>query len=469
MAEREEELLKGYFLDLKVKEEDTPDALIETSIIRGIERGKQRRKRIRITYGFAAVMAVILLFFVTVASLEAWDHRVEIAKQMPKDWKELEVFRPLAENNITLKTALDAGYVQHFEDAVAESNGYKLTINGAVVDRKGLLLLYTFENNTGKKVKLDGLRLKSRSGSDLNYGLYSSFFSGESDNTKIKRDLLDVRWADVKDLEDQLTAELIITENTPEAMLSSSTKYRTSLKVPIKLDKLALQTAGEEFNLNKRIVIADQSVIIKNVSIAPTGIYVNIQSDPANTMNIFSLIAPKLIQGDGEQTVELGNSLAYGDMNNGLTLVFGHNNMVSDGSIDLTLKGIHALEKSKLELIVDLDSLEILRSPDNNLKVTREAAGASAGQFILNYTVKNSGKSYEETMSSISINNKFTDGEGIQHELSPGNSMTQSSSPDGYSSSNNYDVGVTKLPQPLTFHLERYPNPILESHFMKIR
>lgn len=471
MSERDQDLVSMYFRDQRAEAEKVAETVLESAVYKGIEQGRKRQVRNRKIYIFAAVAAAFLLLFVTVTAVESMDQRAELAKLQPKDWKELEVFRSVVENNITLKTALDAGYVHHFENAVAESNGYRLTINGAVADRKGLLLLYTFENETGQKVLLDGVQLKDKTGGNLKYGLYSSYSPGDSEYTAIKRNWFEIRWGDdvSKELEEQITVELIVTEDTPEAMLSSSTKYRTSLQVPITLDESALRTAGEEIIVDKKIIVAGQSVIVKKVFIAPTGTYINIQNDPANTLNIFNLIEPKVTQGEGEHSIELGSTLSFGNLNNETTLLFDHNNMDMEGPIELSVKGIHALEKSMLKLIIDTEKMEILQGPDNNIVVTREP-DMSSMQFILKYSRKKLSKNinYVEFMNSVSLGNTFTDGAGNSYDLdmSGGEMRTDS---EGFSNMYYFDVGTEKLTQPLTFNLQSYPNPILDAQSLQIR
>jgi len=470
MTDKVEERLGDYYHELESRAEETTDSLLESAVLRGMERGKLRYAHKRRTYIGVTAAALILLLYIAVSSLGSLNVLPKQAKQQPKSWNQLEVFRPDVEHNITLKSALDAGYVQYFEKAVAESDGYKISVNGAVVDRRGLILLYTFENKTGKKVKVDGMVLKDKSGKDLKYGMYSSFYGGDKFTSPVTHDFFEVMWADSKFLERQLTVDFTIVENTPEAMLSSSTKYRTLLSVPITLDDLAIRTAGEEVSLNKTLAIAGQSMVLKKAYIGPTGVYVNMQYSPSNTMNIYSLIGTKLIQGEGIQAIELGNSISYGDPND-RTLVFANNNMDNDGTIKLTIKGIHALDKSKQKLVLDTDKMKIMQAPDQNLKWASVKKDHPAGEIALKYTAKNRGEGYEETMGSLGLDFTFTDGDGILHNLSTGDSHTLQQEQEGYSTTSYYFyfIGTEKLPQPLTFKLISYPHPILEPHSFKIR
>jgi len=475
MADREEKRVEEYFCELKETADKVSDTIMESAVLRGIEQGKRGQVRRRRVYIFAAAMAVILMLFAVLSTFETLDQRAKLARQQPKSWYELEVFRPLAEGNITLKSALDAGYVQHFENAVAESGGYKLTVNGVVADKYGLLLLYTFENTTGEKIGYGSMQLKDADGSSLEYGVYSSSFGGEPENPAVEREMLEVRWQHAGKMKGQLTAELSFTKSPADNAKESrageaspeNSKDLVVLKVPLTLDEEVINNAGEVIHLNQSITVSGQSIMIKSAVVAPTGLYVNIQDDPANTMEIFNIIEPKVIQGEGEQVIELGRSLTYGDMN-GQTMLFGYNNMNPDGPLELSVQGIHALDKSQLDLIVDTEKLKILQAPDDRLSVTRVDKAASSGQFALNYFVKNSGQSYEQTMSSVSLENTFTDGAGKVHDL-PSNGSQSTSTADGYTSSAYYDLLSDDLPQPLTFKLNSYPQPILEEQSLKLR
>ncbi|WP_379133382.1 DUF4179 domain-containing protein [Paenibacillus sp. sgz500958] len=476
MVERDEERVQEYFSRIRDESENTSDSVMESAVLRGIEQGKRRKIRRRRSSILVTAAAAILLVFAAVSTAETLEQRARLAAQQPKPWNELEVFRPLIKDNLTLKSALDAGYVQRFENAVAEKDGYKLTVNGAVADKYGMLLLYTFENTTGQKVAFGGMQIQDSDGSSLNYGLYTSSYTGDSQYTPVEHRMIEVRWEHPGELQNRLMAELSFTKNPvsnpaiggPDE-LSKAPEDLLTLKVPIILDPVMLNNPGEEITLNQTIEIADQSIIVKKAIVAHTGTYITIQNAPDNSMEIFSLIDARVVEGGESRTYGFGSSLGFGVPDTGQTLVFDHDNMNKDDALALTLKGIHALDKSKLDVIVDTDKMKILQAPDGKLSVSKGEQYDRPGEIAFNYTMNDPDNAFGINVGSVSLDNTFTDGDGDRHEFKTSGSSQSTGGPEGYVSSSFYDKGSADLPQPLTFKLFSYPSPIMEEHTLKIR
>jgi len=103
-----------------------------------------------------AIVAIALVIIVPWANQTT---KPEHAQLPLKSWGELEVFRPIAEDNMTVKSALDVGMVKQMDDSTVEVDGFKFTINGLIADRRGVIVLYTLHNNTDQKVQLLGLSI----------------------------------------------------------------------------------------------------------------------------------------------------------------------------------------------------------------------------------------------------------------------------------------------------------------------
>lgn len=67
---------------------------------------------------------------------------------------QLEVFRPVIANNLTIKSALDAGMMKEVSISSSEVDGITWTVNGIIADRRGIAVLYTIQNNTDQKMRL---------------------------------------------------------------------------------------------------------------------------------------------------------------------------------------------------------------------------------------------------------------------------------------------------------------------------
>lgn len=82
------------------------------------------------------------------------------AQLPPKSWGQLEVFRPIIADNLTIKSALDAGMLKEVNVSSPEIDGIQWTVNGIMADRRGIVVLYTIQNNTDQKLQMIGLSLK---------------------------------------------------------------------------------------------------------------------------------------------------------------------------------------------------------------------------------------------------------------------------------------------------------------------
>lgn len=121
----------------------------------GNRKGSSFRKRYTVVA--LAVLAIALLIIVPWANQMTNPVRAQLP---PKSWGQLEVFRPIIANNLTITSALDAGIMKEVNISSAEVDGIKWTVNGIIADRRGIALLYTIQNNTDQKMQLMGLSLK---------------------------------------------------------------------------------------------------------------------------------------------------------------------------------------------------------------------------------------------------------------------------------------------------------------------
>lgn len=101
------------------------------------------------------------------------------------------------------------------------------------------------------------------------------------------------------------------------------------------------------------MTVGGQRIHIEKAYIGPTGIYLNAVYDDQNAKRIFSVINPTIMSGKGEKETALSTNMTL-NVNTPLqTMVFHNNNMDVKGPLKLTIKGIQAMDKSDLKLVVD--------------------------------------------------------------------------------------------------------------------
>ncbi len=217
MAETEEKLLSEYFQGITEVTEHTPDVKLDSAIRSGIRGGRQ--KRWGFSKGFTAVLLVVMA--VVVFGCLTWVYgqvKPQQAVLTPKSWGALEVYREAIGDNLTVTSALDAGFVEQVNISSAEVGGFLLTINGVIADRRGVILLYTLENRTGQK--FINLRFAFKKNNSSLTTLTSDGFSFSGTNTNYRpedaqlgatRDVMLIPWEKLQEtLPNQIYATLTL-------------------------------------------------------------------------------------------------------------------------------------------------------------------------------------------------------------------------------------------------------------------
>lgn len=474
MAKSEEKLLNDYFQSIAAEADDIPDVKLDTAIRKGMLQGNgtgiSYKKRYAVLV--VAVLAVALFIIVPWANQIINPVRVQLS---PKSWGGLEVFRPTIANNLTMTSALDAGIMKELNIS-SEVDGIKWTVNGIVADRRGIAMLYTLENNTDQKMLLMGLSLKKSSEDTFDLTGYSGFSTsdaqevGSPGTTRMFEQIVWNKYRD--DLTDELNLTLSlfpVFENSSQASIDIK---ELSVKIPLEADNNYFQ--GEVVDLKKSLSVADQKIIFDNVYIGPTGIYMRENFDGENTMKIFDVLSPKLIIGKGEHQEELYWSSGASSENGGLkTHIFHNDNRRPDDPIKLEIEGISALDKSKVEFVINTETQQILKAPDDNLTISKRTMNEEQGVILMELFIP---KKEGEAQFGInaSIDDNFVDSAGSGHWLGMNDHQYSGfkefrEDSKGTIITFHLNVGKEKLPQPLTFKFVNYPNVIKEKTSVRIR
>ncbi|WP_339290623.1 DUF4179 domain-containing protein [Paenibacillus sp. FSL E2-0201] len=466
MAESEEKLLNDYFQRIDVEAEEILEVKLDAAIRQGMQLGNRKGSSFRKRYTVVAlaVLAIALLIIVPWANQMANPVRAQLP---PKSWGQLEVFRPIIANNLTITSALDAGIMKEVNISSAEVDGIKWTVNGIIADRRGIALLYTIQNNTDQKMQLMGLSLKKNSEDNYDLTGYSGFSNSnaqEAGSPGTTRMLEQIVWNKYRDdLTDELNITLSLYPVSKDPSGSSSDIKKLIVNIPLEANNNYFK--GEIIDLKESLAIAGQKIKMDNVYIGPTGIYMRENFDGDNTMRIFNMLSPKLVIGKGNHQEDL---MWASGMNN-----YHNDNMRPDEPIKLEIEGISALDKSKVELVINTETQQILQAPDNNLTISKRMENEEQGILVLDYFIP---KEDKEALggSGFSLDDNFVDSTGSGHWLGRVK--------DGYSGYKEFNegtkgttitfffnVGKEKLPQPLTFKFNSYPTVINEKASLRIK
>ncbi|WP_313639559.1 hypothetical protein [Paenibacillus sp.] len=475
MAESEEKLLNDYFKRIDVEAEEIPEVKLDAAIRKGMQLGNRKRLSFRKRYAVVAlaVLAIALLIIVPWANQVINPVRAQLP---PKSWGQLEVFRPIIANNLSIKSTLDAGMLKEVNISSPEVDGITWTINGFIADRRGIAMLYTIQNNTNQKMQFMGLSFKKNPGDNFDltgYSWFSNSNAQEAGSPGTTRMLEQISWDKYRDdLRDGLSITLSLYPAAKDPSQSSSDIKKFSVKIPLEADNNFFE--GEIVDLKESLSIGGQVIKMDNVYIGPTGIYMRETFGRENTMRIFSLLSPKLVIGKGDLQEELMWATGATSVNGGLkTYIYHNDNMRPDDPIKLEVEGISALDQSKVELMINTETQQILKAPDNYLSISKRTEDEEKGIIVLDLLIpKKVEELYEAT--GFGIDDNFVDSAGSGHWLvrdSDNYSRYREYSEDARGTTVTYflNVGKEKLPQPLSFRFTNYPNMIMESDSVRIR
>lgn len=466
MAESEEKLLNEYFHKINVEAEEIPEVKLDLAIRKGMQQGNRKRFsfRKRYTVVILAVLAIVLLIIVPWVNQMANPLRAQLP---PKSWGSLEVFRPTIANNLTITSALDAGMMKEVNISSPEVDGIQWTVNGIMADHRGIAVLYTIQNNTDQKLQLFGLSLKKTPEDKYHLSGYSGFSTsnaqevGSPGTTRMYKQIVWDKYQN--EIPEELNITLTLFPDALGQVFNNKDIKELGVKIPLEVDYNYFQ--GDIIDLKENLSIAGQNIKIDNIYIGPTGIYMRETFGQGNTMKIFSVISPKLVIGKGEQQEELMMASGKG--------IYNNDNMRPDDPIRLEVEGIFALDQSKVELVINTETQQILKVPDSKLTISKRMKDGEQGILVLDYFIPKEDKESLD-YGGFALSDYFEDSSGsghmmetIKNDYSGYKEFDESSK--GTTLTYLFNVGKEKLPQPLTFWFNSYPNKIKEKASIRIK
>ncbi|WP_054940203.1 DUF4179 domain-containing protein [Paenibacillus ihuae] len=472
MTGNEEKLLKDYFEGLSGQVEEVSEIKLQAAIRSGMSEPVHYRIssfKKRLTISIAVVMAAALLFIFPWIGQQVRPHSAQTPPEMVQGAGEFDEYRvvaginPAAYDNTTVFSAIEAGLIQHVSGATARQNGFVLTVDGIAADRMGIIILYSLQNNTKQRARVNFLQLTGTGDKPVN-NVLGSGWNAKDVPAGTTRGYEVLQWGgEFSSLPDQITFDIKL----GEYKLADFGDTLAQLSVPILLDKEQLAKTGEVQKIDQTLTIAGQDIQINDVYLSTTGVYLDYAYDPQNTKQIFSMLNPQLLMGSkGDFTnLALLHTLEVKGSNR---LVFANDSRYSQ-PLKLQIGGILALDKDATELIIDTEKQEIIKAPDNHLKMSLYST-EKGSTMILEYLPA---PAKQRLYNSLMISSEFTDANGQVYSASQFDisiPQRQESAEKKLIPPVHYlGLGSKKYSQPLTFTITGYPNPIKESRTLPVR
>ncbi|WP_308638413.1 DUF4179 domain-containing protein [Paenibacillus silvisoli] len=411
-------------------------AAIDEAIRSGMRLGRARRRRRTISR--LASYTAMLMLLAMVASIRFSPVVAAYVGDIPG----LRAFVELINHDKGLELALENDYMQRV-GLSDEHDGIKLTVDGIIADETRVIVFYTLENMDGKKrvVNLQRVQLGNSTTASSSYGT-----SAFEEDWESKQGTIDFYFDGEADIPDMLDLEVMLGKDH-EAAAADGILW----KVRIPVDKTKFVGLKETYAVNKTVTVEGQRITFGTMTVYPTRIGLEVEYDRANTKKLFYFDDIRIEDEKGETFGSILNGMSASVINeNKLVLYFQSNYFRKPKQLYLRANSIRALDKSKLEVQIDLERKKLLSRPDDRITLTDVGTNAEDGQGVLDFHLKNDDP-LDEGRSYSLFDSSYKDASGQTFD----SNMTGSSQEEYQ-----YYIRKEKYQSPLTLTIADYPTRI---------
>ena len=339
---------------------DTIDLYIE----RGIAEGKRRsRRRSGWRYGGITAAALLIVF---VLGLRVSPALANAVSQIPG----LEYFVNLVRFDKGLELALENDYIQPV-GSFDEHDGVRLTVDGVIADAHRMEIFYSLLSLEDAVLEITGVSaINADNGQTLRTVFMDDSLQGRvgvyfmEDETAPERVALEVgiksypvASADGSPLEPKEAPVL------PERWAGAYPVPDGIWSVEFDVDQEKFFGMQQTYELGETIEAAGQRITIKRAVVHPIGVSLEVEADPANTMEIFGLDL-----NDLKLFNEKGESYRSYMRYNG-NYYFESPYFAMPKKLYIEGRRLQALDKDQLEVELDLAARSLVRKPDDKLEL----------------------------------------------------------------------------------------------------
>ncbi|BDH61711.1 hypothetical protein MTP04_18410 [Lysinibacillus sp. PLM2] len=340
MNEKEFEQLKKDFEKI-----DVPKDKIRKAREEGYSKFKKNKKRNRTILKQLAVVAALVLAFVT---------SIRVSPTFAQTIAKIPGFAPLVELITYDKGVKDIVENEYYEELgiMQTKNDLTLTILGTISDESGMIIFYQLEAPYDiSKLNTKEFELIQKDGS-LELGALTSSWPS-IDPTNIIKDKLEV------------VAHKPIDYTNPnfEMKLTFADEKQTTFEVPFTLTKPIQKS--KLIKLNKHVDIDGQKINIESIKISPLRAEIKIGADPTNTMQILNIQDFIMLDENGEEWGRTSNGLvAFGSFRDETHRIFIQSNYFREPeTLTLVFDQIEVLPKGEDYIEVDFLKQKVLKNP----------------------------------------------------------------------------------------------------------
>jgi hypothetical protein len=337
-----------------------------------------------------------------------------------------------------------------------EHNGITFIVDSILAEKNQLMIHYTIRSDKDiSSYHIGRIKLYDRNAERVNTGAsFSSFGDSEvlkkTASSSINLSLNAGEWPE------QAMLEVSMFDESPR----DEDEEAFTWKVPFSIDKSKYEKYSYEQKLNETVEVSGQKIIFRKLAVHPTRVGLHVEFAKENTMQIFGFEELRLVNGDGFNWMKTDGITAR-SINEDETIYYFNNYFFKNPSeVFIEFDAIRALEKSQLDLIIDVENEVLLKAQENHHIVSVNKRGEELSVFI------ETGKEREHDLVNI-FSAQYMDGEGETHHTR-GSFVTSRNEETGLQ-----EIGVilhnAKVKSPLTFRIQDFPNTLEKKIRMRIK
>lgn len=335
----------------EIMKQEMPDDRLDAAIRLGYERAKhlQSKKRFSRKKGWwtAITAALIVLTFVT--SIRVSPVFANAVASLPG----MEKIVALIADNEGLQSAIRHDHYQVIGIS-DESEGIRGTVEGIIADQMNLIVFYTLDIKGGREF-VEKYKLTGANGEDLDWGSMSHHYDHESGQSDTSTNSLEISFQNPLPTKD-VVLEIEVIDGYGEIH---------TLKFPFTIES---DVEDIKYAVNETVMVEGQTLTIRNVIISPVRTAIEVEFDPANTMEIFGFEDLRIVDGKGRVWSSIQNGVTGSgveDEPNRQTFYLQSNYFEKVDTLYLQFSRLMAMKKDELNVVIDTENLIFLTQPED--------------------------------------------------------------------------------------------------------
>lgn len=317
-----------------------PNSSTSLAVQSGIKQATRKHKiRMRWVMSCISVAAFVLLFTGCIRVSPAF---ASFVKQFPG----MEGIVNIIAQDKGLMMAIDQSLLQKV-GLTDEHDGISVTVEGIITDESRMVIFYKIKGLKDAEKGNYTIDLLDQNGIRLPVG-YSYLASNSISDNQVYEDVIDILLPDDVSPPDQLSF----------VVKPKDKKHVGEWKVTTQIDKNLTRGMKKIIDINHTLIVDGQKILIKQVTMYPTRLVLDVQFDANNTKKIFGMSDLQLID---EQGLAWKTDTSIGEETR--SIHFESMYFSSPKKLTLQGSGLSGLNKKELDFSLDLQSQEISGGP----------------------------------------------------------------------------------------------------------